>query len=235
MRRKRLKRISGRILAIDPSPKGTGIARIEDGILTGFAVCTEAAGTAKKIARATLLPKVKLADESARMVRLHTVREMVLSHCRTWHPSMIGLEDYTFGSGGRGGGQLQIGELGGVLRLALWEHGYKVRTYHPGSVKLFWTGRGDAEKDDMIERAVAVMEETGSPMLAEFRKMAKVYQEAVSDALAIGSLLREEIRFRQGKWLLNEAPEHIVRVFNRVTDSMPVCLIDRPFMEREER
>lgn len=233
MKRKLLKRIPNRILAIDPSPKGTGVARIESGVLTGFAFCTEAAGTAKKHSQATLLPKVKLADESARMLRLHTVREMVFSHCREWYPSMVAMEDYTFGSGGKGGGQLQIGETGGVLRLALWEHGYKVRTYHPGSVKLFWTGRGDAEKDDMIERAVAVMEETGSPVLSGFKKLAKLYQEAVADALAIGSLLREEIRFRRGEWKLNEVPEHVVRVFNRVTDSMPVCLIDRPFMERE--
>ncbi|NIV94237.1 hypothetical protein GWN42_15970, partial [candidate division KSB1 bacterium] len=62
----------------------------------------------------------------------------------------------------------------------LWESGYQVRTYHPASVKLYWTGRGDAEKEDMIDRAVRAMEETESPMLSDYLKLAKTYREAVA-------------------------------------------------------
>jgi len=232
---KLLKQKQNRIFAIDPSPNGTGFALIESGLLVDYRFCTQAKGPAKKNERAILVPKVKLADESGRMERLHIVDSTMVHLCRLWQPSMVAMEDYTFGGGNKSGGTLQIGELGGVLRLHLWKMGYQTRTYHPGSVKLFWTGRGDAEKKDMIAQAMIVLDRTGCLLLSEFKKLAMLYQEAISDALAIGLLLVKELSFRRGEWLLNGAPEGIVRVFNRVTDSMPVCLIDRLFMERENK
>jgi Holliday junction resolvasome RuvABC endonuclease subunit len=231
---KRLKGDPNRILSIDPSPRGTGIILLESSILKNYWFFTETISVAKKNPNAVFVPKVSLADESTRMERLYIVRDFMADLCLRLNPAIVALEDYTFGNRGKGGGQLQIGELGGIVRLWLWEHYYRTRTYHPGTVKLFWTGNGDADKDDMIRVAVDRLVETGNPLLDEFAKLAKKYQEAVADAYAIGSLLEMELAFRRGEWLLNEQPENVVRVFNRVTDSMPVCLIDRPFMQREK-
>ena len=44
-----------------------------------------------------------------------------------------------------------IGELGGVLSLAAWEMGIDVLLVPPSNLKQFTTGKGNADKDRMIE------------------------------------------------------------------------------------
>lgn len=214
---------------LDASPRGTAMIKLEGAKCVDYWYVTETASVARKDSRALLVPKVTRMDESTRMERVWIQREKVFRTLLRWLPSFVGYEDYTFGST-KGAGVVQISELGGALRLLLWELGYKVRTHDPKSVKLAWTGKGDASKDMMITRAEAYFDKHGFEYRKEFNKLAKLYKEGVSDALAVANLVRYEVAFRAGKIRLKNMPEHMVRVFNRVTKARPVCLIDRDWM-----
>jgi Holliday junction resolvasome RuvABC endonuclease subunit len=223
-----------RILAIDPSPRGTAIVLFEGKRIIDYWFTTEVISITKKYDKAILVPKVQRNDESTRMERILIQRNLIKTIVEKYNPDYIALEDYVWKAGPKSGGVIQISELGGVIRLWFYEHYYKVRTYDPKSVKLAWTSKGDASKADMIDRGKTYLENKCPEYHKQLHKLADKYLEGICDAIAIGNLLRVELLFRQGKIQLSELPEHYVRVFNRVTDSMPVCLIDRPFLEREK-
>lgn len=64
--------------------------------------------------------------------------------------SLIAYEDYSFNSKGRS--TFSSGELGGLLKWTLWRECIPLLMVPPTSVKLFATGKGNAEKGQVIER-----------------------------------------------------------------------------------
>jgi crossover junction endodeoxyribonuclease RuvC len=59
---------------------------------------------------------------------------------------LVVIEGYSFGARNRAH---QLGELGGVVRHALWEHGVDFVNIAPTVLKKFATGRGTAKKDQV--------------------------------------------------------------------------------------
>jgi crossover junction endodeoxyribonuclease RuvC len=66
--------------------------------------------------------------------------------------SVVVLEGYSFGSQGRA--VFQIGEAGGVVRLALHDLGIPVVEIAPSALKKYATGSGNAPKDAVLQAAV---------------------------------------------------------------------------------
>lgn len=62
----------------------------------------------------------------------------------------VALEGYSYNSVGR---VFELGEVGGVLRLTVFEHGLQHVVLPPASLKKFATGNPGAEKEEMIEAA----------------------------------------------------------------------------------
>lgn len=225
----RLKLKRNSVVGIDPSPRGTAFVALSGKAIVDYFFFTETKSVAVKYAeRCGLIPKVERHDENARMKRLLIQRDDCIKFVNSNNPRYIAYEDYILEASG---GVYQIAELGGVLRLKLWEGGHKIRTYQPGSVKLFWAGKGDANKDGMMDRSYKYLKDNPCKYNDELFKLPKKYFEGVSDALANARLLSYELAFRAGEIKLSEMPENLVRVFNRVTQFMPMCLIDRPLME----
>lgn len=143
-----------KILAIDPSLTSTGFAYYEsDGVVFG-----------------TIKPKVK--DES----RLYWIRQHVRKLLTDVKPNIVVYEDYSFGSKGRS--IYGIAELGGVLRLELYEQGIDVLFVPPTTLKVFTTDYGFADKETMI---------------AEVRKRHSITEEInhdEADAIALLHLCR---------------------------------------------
>lgn len=83
------------------------------------------------------------------MARLAWVREEVLVLAEG--ADLVAIEGYSFGSRGR---QHATGELGGVIRLALWERDIPVVDVPPSSLKKYATGRGNAGKDQVLAAAI---------------------------------------------------------------------------------
>jgi len=110
------------VMGIDPSLTSTGIAVISGGSLYVQNITTKAKG----------------------MGRLAFLRDTIMDRVEITKPDIIMLEGYSFASRGRG--TFSLGELGGVLRLALYEADQPVHVLSPNSLKLFVTGKGNANK-----------------------------------------------------------------------------------------
>lgn len=76
--------------------------------------------------------------------RIATIRDHVLGFVRANDDPLVMLEGYSFAS--KGTAVINLGELGGVVRLALHEAGITVVEVAPSALKLFGTGKGNANK-----------------------------------------------------------------------------------------
>ena len=70
-------------------------------------------------------------------------------------PDLVVLEDYSLGSPGRIA-LIRLGEIGGVTRMRLFELDVAFHLVRPSSLKLFATGKGNADKAAMVERAIVL-------------------------------------------------------------------------------
>ena len=114
-----------RILAIDPSLTATGLCYPD--------------GTTETL-------KTRLTG----MERLEWLRDYVAIYAED--ADLVVIEGYSYGSKGRA--VVNIGELGGVLRLWLYEYGPPYVEIPPSCLKRYATGKGNASKDDMLQAAV---------------------------------------------------------------------------------
>lgn len=70
-------------------------------------------------------------------------------------PALVVVEDYALGAPGRLS-LVRLGEIGGIVRTWLFEQDWPIALVSPSTVKRFATGNGNATKQDMIARAVAL-------------------------------------------------------------------------------
>jgi crossover junction endodeoxyribonuclease RuvC len=87
------------------------------------------------------------------MPRLAAIRDAVLG--MVGMADVVVVEGYSMGSG-RAGGTTHahgLGELGGVVRLALYEAGIPHVDVAPARLKKWATGRGNADKDAVLVKA----------------------------------------------------------------------------------
>ena len=89
--------------------------------------------------------------------RLVHLRDRLLNV--VWGADRVGYEGYSFGS--KGQAVISLGELGGIYRVALWEHGIRILEVPPGVLKKFATGNGNAKKEQMIAEAIRRLGYTG--------------------------------------------------------------------------
>jgi Holliday junction resolvasome RuvABC endonuclease subunit len=80
--------------------------------------------------------------------RLSFIEKQVMGCVSAYNPDLIIIEGYSFGS--RLGQAFSIGELGGLVKVALFEGGYKSIIIPPTCLKKFVTGKGNASKDIML-------------------------------------------------------------------------------------
>jgi len=118
-----------KILGIDASLNHTGLALIEEG----------------KICH---LSTIKV-GKTRSTARLGLIRDEIVALVKSHKPDKVVIENYSFGSRGRA--IFNIGELGGVIRLALLDLGYEVLEIEPKVLKKKITGNGNASKEDMIK------------------------------------------------------------------------------------
>lgn len=117
-----------KIVAIDPSLTSLGYAH------------TTASGV---VSVGTVRPK-KLKG-AQRLAFLRDEVEAILDRVK---PDLVPFEGYAMGA--RGNNMFSIGEMGGVLKLALFERKIPVLLVPPSCLKLFVTGKGNADKDQIM-------------------------------------------------------------------------------------
>lgn len=95
---------------------------------------------------------------------------------------LIGIEGYAMGGKGR---VFQIGELGGVIRLALMRLGYNFIVIPPSNIKQFVTGKGNADKKAVIKGV-------------RHRWHRRYKNNNIADAYAIAKLTKCIWKFKRG-------------------------------------
>jgi crossover junction endodeoxyribonuclease RuvC len=116
------------VMGIDPSLTGCGIGIIQHGALRSM----------------TLAPEKGVKGTE----RLNWFFARIGGLLARNKPALVVLEGYAHGAKF---GREALGELGGVLRLALWQRGVPFRVAQPSSLKFFATGKGAAEKPEVAK------------------------------------------------------------------------------------
>ena len=86
-------------------------------------------------------------DKMRGMQRLFFIKTRILQKLKEHNVSKIALEGYSFSS--KGAAVVSLGELGGVIRMSLFENKYDYLDCPPTSLKAYTTGKGNADKDKM--------------------------------------------------------------------------------------
>jgi len=92
------------------------------------------------------------------MARLRWMRSKVIDIVAA--SNLVVIEGYAFGVQGQQG-HISLGELGGVVRLAIADRGIPYVEIPPSCVKLFATGKGNAPKDEVLAAAIRKLEYAG--------------------------------------------------------------------------
>ena len=87
--------------------------------------------------------KTKPAEFESHPERLVAIRENVVQFFDEVQPALICIEGYAHGAKF---GREMAGELGGIIRVGLWEAGFSYADVAIGTLKMFVTGSGKAEK-----------------------------------------------------------------------------------------
>lgn len=215
--------------------------QLTDGVLTGFWYYTDAAAAFKKGEREGIsqrVPTFKTPDRQQKMM-------LRLAWLETWMdksiliphtPDIAGIEDYALDASH---GAHYKGELGGIARILLWFRGIPFRLHDPISIKMFTTWDGTAQKDlvelKVKERYGVDFSKYNPPAHAKTGKVNRQTSEDLCDAYAVANLVWVEHQLRKGLITLKDL-EHDKerRVFNRITKSYPVNLLDRDWIHNDQ-
>jgi Holliday junction resolvasome RuvABC endonuclease subunit len=213
------------LLGIDQSATGTAFVLLNEGRVVNQVFWADSGKDAKRLNHVGALPPepVKAGDERGRTARLARLDCALSTLLREARPAVAALEDYALA---RLAFAHHLGEVGAVVRLALWRARVPFRVYDVQAVKLFAAGRGDARKEDVL-LAVA------RKWKVDWTSWGKPEGSAgnLADACAIAYLLRTELEVRSGRRALADLPEEERRVFLRVTKQHAVNLLDAEFAE----
>lgn len=131
-----------KIVGIDPSLTGTGIAVIDGDIRTYYATNTGTTVVNGDIKTYTIRSKQRGAK------RLIEIRDTIQKEIAD--ADLVVIENYAYC---RANQAHQIGELGGIIRVLLTESGVKWTTVAPAQLKKFATGKGNTKKEHILQQA----------------------------------------------------------------------------------
>lgn len=223
-----------KVLGLDCSLNHGAVVQLVDGELDKFWYWTTQAGSAKKhsLARRLVLPKTD--DPNVlKHWRLAWIRDFLLEIIRKSRPDFAAVEDYAIRAEQ---GAHYLGEVGGLARLLLWQHGIKYRTHDPIAVKMFATHDGTADKalveEACSERWGADFSEYNQPAPAnKAKKQNRATSEDLCDAYVLARLTYVEAEIRAGRLQLTDLEHDKERqVFNRTTKHQPVNLLGREWL-----
>lgn len=222
-----------RVQGWDLSLGHLAVVQLVDGEMDALWYVAKTKASADRHPNAVRFVMPKIDHAVAAMHRLEMLRRFLGFVLRKGAPDYVGVEDYALS---RAQGSHQLGELGGLARMLLWKAGVPFRAYDPGSIKMFTTGRGDADK---VEMAEAVSERWGvdfnqydSPPSKKTKKQDKTTSEDLVDAYAIAKLTWTEYQLRSGVIALSSLDEKTIQVFNRATRRHPVNILGRDWVEK---
>lgn len=121
------------VIGIDPSLTRTGVSYMLNDTMVTQALVTKGSNGVKRL--------FALRKELCDVIEPHL-----------HFPTLCVVEGYSMGMGGRQIGRyFDIGELGGMIKMLLYEYGIDTVIVPPKTLKVFATGNGNAKKEEMVD------------------------------------------------------------------------------------
>jgi Holliday junction resolvasome RuvABC endonuclease subunit len=232
-----------KVIGMDVSLNHSAFVELTDGELTNYWYITNIAGSAAKSSKHGFrlqLPKSK-ERQVVSIGRLAWLENFIDKKILTANqPDYVGIEDYAIRAEQ---GAHYLGEIGGIVRILCWFRGIKYRLHDPVSIKMFTAHDGTCQKDS-IERAAAQrwgvnFSKYNNPKIKPTKriphpKQNRTTSEDLADALAIAQMVWTEIQLRAGVLLLRDLHPKEIQVFNRITKTYPVSLLDREWIQNPD-
>jgi Holliday junction resolvasome RuvABC endonuclease subunit len=226
-----------RVHGFDLALNHGAIVELDDGDLKNFWFWTDKAAQANRKHGTRLFFPGKVKDRQVKaMIRLAFVRDFLTAIVKHRKPEFVGIEDYAIRAEQ---GAHYLGEVGGPARLICWDAGAKLRLHDPTSLRMFATLNGNAPKDAVEP---AVKERWGvdfsNVRVKKKRKDGTVDEDFttsgdLADAYAVARLVWTEVQIRSGDLSLKDLGHDKERqVFNRITKTYPINLLDREWICR---
>ena len=150
-----------------------------------------------------------------------------------FNPDFIGVEGYAYDASGR---VHQAAELCGQYKLMAWQNEKPLRVCGIQSLKMWATGKGNATKEMVMDaakdRVGDLFAQNNPPQIKSKNGLSKLNRQAeedLSDAYWVSQMLWVEWRLRFGLMSLEDLTHDQRRVINRVTKSMPIGILARPW------
>ncbi len=156
----------------------------------------------------------------AEKIESFLIDDFVKIGCNNNDNNYIAIEGYSYGS--MKGQLVQLSEVSGIVKQLLMRMGWKIRTHDPNSLKFWATGKGEANKPLMLNEALKHVH-----IAQEYHDVA--YD--IADAYFLMDMVKVELQVRKNPSLLDKLTERQKHIFLRVTESNPVNLLDRSFIE----
>lgn len=247
-RLRKLKRTSSDVVVgIDQSASGTAAVSLVDGNLDRILFFADTKKKAREILREFGDPNramrppvagdpnaihvvepiiVKGGDEVAKTIRLRRIRDNLTRFVSLVNPTHVAFEGYSMTRAPVA--SRVLGEVGGIVRVLLADLGVPFRVYGIESVKTFATGKGNAEKADMI---LACRDRWDEPNFLVYGKTEGAAGN-LADAYVIAQLLHLELAVRLGLVVLEDLNRTSRVVLQRTTPKkQPVAILDQEFAE----
>ena len=139
-------------------------------------------------------------------------------------PTHVGIEDYAISA--QSNSAYQIGEVGGLARLAALKAGAKVRLHDPMTVKMFGAHAGNAQPETV---AAEVRERW--PETQVWDVLADVPRIDLACAYVVARMVFVETKLRDGTMKLSDLDhEKEIAVFQRATKANPISLLGRDWI-----
>lgn len=159
-------------------------------------------------------------DHELAVRRLDFIDTIVNIWADDLEPDYLAIEHYAYDmTGGH-----QLGEAGGVVRLAIARRGIPQRWHDPLTVKMWAAKNGNADKDMVVD---AVKERWGVTFDVATSDKNRVSVEDLCDAYTLAHMLRTEWLVRKGHVQIKDLDAKEIQVFNRITKAMPLALTQR--------
>jgi len=218
---------------MDLSLNHGAIVELIDGNINDICFWTNKAGQSK-MTGGTRLSIIKSEDrQNVSVRRLVFIRDYLKDQIENRKPDYVGIEDYAIRAEQ---GAHYLGEAGGIARTVCWDAGVKLRLHDPCSVKMFATLNGNCPKENV---APIVRERWGLDFTNFCPESKKGGAEDtttsgdITDAYILARLVWTEVQLRAGTFLLSSLIEEKERrVFQRMTKTYPVNLLDREWICR---
>lgn len=209
-----------------------------DSELTNFFYYTNKAGSAARSkAHGVRLRLLKTKDKQERASnRLFQLRAIFAHWLKGHLADFIAIEDYALRAEQ---GAHQLGEVGAIARLAAMDSGARLRLHDPISLKMFVTHNGRAEKDVMEETVLRRWGQDfarfNQPLPEPTKRTPEPEQDRqtsgdLCDAYGLAQMVLVEVGVREGSLSLSRLHAKEVQVFNRITKTYPVNLLDRDWL-----